>query len=450
MATAFPTRPSNPSLAPRLANASDPRPKATVPMGPELQAVLVVAYRARRPVLLEGPTGVGKSELVQQTADALGIAAEVLDLSLLEPSDLVGLPVIAGGRTTYARPRVLPSDGAGILLLEELNRAERYVQQPALQLLSARRLHDYVLPEGWCVMAAINPDGGDYQVAPMDPALRARFLNVSVRPDRAAWISWAEANNVHPSVLKLARVHDHFLNDVAPRTWTYLSSLLQVLTPKEALDEQLLSHLVRGYLPPAWAGLLLAEKAQWADPTGLDPYRLVRDYHRDGALQGLVRGWADEGRTDCFDRVTERVLSIVGGAELGRVAAERQFSLESFEALLADVPGDYRERLQRAFGDNPLAPHLIGFDPARILDFRASGSDQVIAAWQADPLRQHRVRALATAVALHIDHAPHVARLRRSDGARVALGRFLRLVGEETGAALREVLRKHLIEPLEG
>ena len=30
-------------------------------------------------------------------------------------------------------------------MLEELNRAERYIQQPALQLLTARRLHEYEL-----------------------------------------------------------------------------------------------------------------------------------------------------------------------------------------------------------------------------------------------------------------------------------------------------------------
>ena len=126
--------------------AKTPLPRTPVPVGPRLEAVLEIAYRARRPVLLEGPTGVGKSQVIQQVARKLGIEAEILDLSLLEPSDLVGLPVIADGRTIYARPRFLPSGGAGILLLEELNRAERYVQQPALQLLSARRLHDYVPP----------------------------------------------------------------------------------------------------------------------------------------------------------------------------------------------------------------------------------------------------------------------------------------------------------------
>jgi MoxR-like ATPase len=124
------------------------RPLA-VPVGPRLEKVLTVAYRARRAVLLEGPTGVGKSEIIRRVAEQLGIGTTVLDLSLLEPPDLVGLPVVKDGRTEYALPHVLPRDGSGILLLEELNRAERYIQQPALQLLSARRLHEYELPEGW-------------------------------------------------------------------------------------------------------------------------------------------------------------------------------------------------------------------------------------------------------------------------------------------------------------
>src|SRR6201989_1410700 len=108
-----------------------------LPLGPRVEPILEVAYRARRPVLLEGATGIGKSELVAQLARKLGIAHTVLDLSLLEPPDLVGLPVIEDGRTRYALPRFLPRDGAGILMLEELNRAERYIQQPALQLLTA-------------------------------------------------------------------------------------------------------------------------------------------------------------------------------------------------------------------------------------------------------------------------------------------------------------------------
>ena len=115
-------------------------------VGPRLEKILTVAYRARRAVLLEGPTGIGKSELVQQVALRLGIGIVTLDLSLLEPPDLVGIPVVSGGRTVYAAPSALPMDGSGLLVLEELNRAERYVQQPALQLLSLIHISEPTRP----------------------------------------------------------------------------------------------------------------------------------------------------------------------------------------------------------------------------------------------------------------------------------------------------------------
>ena len=38
----------------------------------------------------------------------------------------------------------------------------------ALQLLTARRLHEYELPPGWVCFAAINPESADYQVTALD------------------------------------------------------------------------------------------------------------------------------------------------------------------------------------------------------------------------------------------------------------------------------------------
>lgn len=220
-----------------------------IPVGSRLAAVLEAAYRTRKAVLLEGATGIGKSEVVQQVAESLGIGFAVLDLSLLEPPDLVGLPVIQNGRTSYAPPQVLPLDGAGILMLEELNRAERYIQQPALQLLTLRRLHEYVLPEGWSTCAAINPEEGDYQVTPLDPALRQRFLQLRVSADRMQWLVWARKNGVHPAVLGVVGTHDRILEDVPPRTCKYVSDVLQGLTLRESEDESFLHDLLSGYLP---------------------------------------------------------------------------------------------------------------------------------------------------------------------------------------------------------
>lgn len=224
-----------------------------VPIGSRVIDLLDVAWRARRPVLLEGPTGIGKSQIVAQFAASRGLAFTVLDLSLLEPPDLVGLPVIRDGRTHFASPAELPTSGNGVLMLEELNRAELPVMQPALQLLSARRLHSYELPPGWICVAAINPEDGDYQVNHLDPALRSRFLQLSVCASRETWLPWARQCGVHPVVLSLVNEHVDAFTHAPPRSWACASEVLQVLTAQEAKTPDIVRPLLRGYLPPAWA-----------------------------------------------------------------------------------------------------------------------------------------------------------------------------------------------------
>ncbi len=150
----------------------------TIAAGRPLMEVLELAYAADQPVLLHGNHGVGKSQILAEAAACMKIACVTRDLSLMEPPDLVGMPRIGeDGRTHFAAPDFLPWDGAGLLVFEELNRCNRYMQAPALQLLSARRLNDYVLPPEWLPCAAVNDaSDGEYTVEPLDEALAARFL----------------------------------------------------------------------------------------------------------------------------------------------------------------------------------------------------------------------------------------------------------------------------------
>ncbi len=420
-----------------------------VPVGPRLVSVLTLAYRARRAVLLEGPTGIGKSEIVRQVADRLGIDTTVLDLSLLEPPDLIGLPVIDQGRTGYAVPRVLPQQGSGILMLEELNRAERYIQQPALQLLTARRLHDYVLPEGWVCFAAINPESGDYQVTPLDRALRARFLNLAVRAERTAWLAWALDNDVHPAVIELGRQHDRMLDEVPPRSWTYASQIIKALTPAELQDEALLRDALGGYLPPAWCELLLGSRERWGAALGLDVRDVLSGYAPGSEAARVLRGYRDRGHTDRLDEITHRVLSIVKGPEVAVLAAQGRFTLESFEALLADLPGDHRERLQEALMKNPVGTALIDVRPEECLvNFGKSPAEQKLRAWQKDPLRHHRVGLLVTALRAHLEQRARDPELKRSNAARVNLGLLLSQLGERFALPLVDTLLRLGITPV--
>lgn len=431
------------------AHEPPPDAHAALPLGPRVASILEVAYRARRPVLLEGPTGIGKSELVGQLAGSLGVSHLVLDLSLLEPPDLVGLPVIEDGRTRYALPRFLPRDGEGILMLEELNRAERYIQQPALQLLTARALHEYVLPPGWACFAAINPETGDYQVTPLDAALRARFLHVPVRADRASWLAWADAHGVHPAVIALARAHERIFADVPPRSWTYASEVLSSMSADELADVTLVRDVLSGYLPSPWVDALLAGGALSVRSAELDVHSLLRDYGQSGAHAEQVREWKARGETDRLDELTARLSTVLGGPECGVLAANKTLTLPALEALLQDLPGDQREKVQDALGGNPTACVLLDVHPADVVTNYQSGSARAqVEAWKSSPHTEHRVALLVTAVRAYV-LAPHIAaELRRSNAQRRSLGYFLLQVGARWGLPLAEALKQLGVTPI--
>ncbi|GAC1364850.1 MAG: hypothetical protein NVSMB47_16350 [Polyangiales bacterium] len=432
-----------------------------LPIGPRLESALAIAYRARKAVLLEGPTGLGKSDVVQHVAKRLGLATIVLDLSLLEPPDLVGLPLVDGDRTRYALPSFLPRDdgSGGILMLEELNRAERHIQQPALQLLSARTLHEYELPPGWVCFAAINPQGADYQVAGLDPALRARFLQLRVRADRASWLAWALDHQVHPAVLALARTHERVFDDVPPRTWTYVSQLLSVLTAAELREPVLLRDLVGGYLPPAWLELLLAQKETTmggAAGLDLDVRAMLVEYGAspDGAgAQAKVRAYRDAGQTDRLDELCHRLTAILSGPEAGVLAARKQLSLTAFEALLGDLPGDRREQLQDALAYNATVLALLDVKPEDLLtNFAGSRADKRVCEWRGDPLKAHRLGLLVTGLRAHLSDPTRLPELRKSNAARASLGHFLAQLGVGAGQRwampLVETLQRVGVQPI--
>jgi hypothetical protein len=438
---------------PRQAPAPLPllAPEERIPAGPRLVAALRAAHRARLPVLLEGPTGIGKSEIVAAAARDLGVALVVLDLSLLEPPDLVGLPRFDGDTTRFARPAILPTEGAGILLLEELNRAERAIQQPALQLLSARTLHTYTLPPGWSCVAAVNPDDGEYQVNPLDRALRARFLELRVGAHRPTWLAWAEGSGVHPAIVELVRAHEQAFDAIPPRTWTYASRLLQALEPEELRSEDLLRDLFGGYLPGQWLERFLATRDRWERiALPVDPRALLRDADREPTLVEEVRALARAGRTDVLAEITARVEAIVRGPEVQLLAAKGDLRLAALEALTAELPGDARERILAALASNALAVPLVELDPSALLHaaFPSQAVVKKLEGWGRDPKLRHRADLVALGVRLFLEKHPDLAALRRSNVLRANVGHLLVRLPERAAMPLVEALLAAGIAPI--
>jgi hypothetical protein len=129
--------------------------------------------------------------------------------------------------------------------------------------------------------------------------------------------------------------------------------------------------------------------------------------------------------------------------------AQKQLSLASFEALLADLPGDQRERLQEALGGNATAVGLVDLQPAALLqNYPGSAAEKKILAWRADPLLHHRVSLAVTALRIHLARPANVADLKRSNVVRACLGQLLTQLPERSALDLVDTLKKLGITPL--
>lgn len=158
------------------------------------------AEPAPPPICLWGPHGVGKTTLVEDVARARGWAFASLSPGQLEEmGDLHGLPVLRDGRTDYAPPSWVPREpGPGVLLLDDLNRADDRILRGLMGLLQTGGLVSWRLPPGWRIVATANPEGGDYSVTPMDPALVDRMLHFTLAFEARAWARWATSAGVDP------------------------------------------------------------------------------------------------------------------------------------------------------------------------------------------------------------------------------------------------------------
>lgn len=245
--------------------------KDPVPIGEKVVDLICLAWATRRPIILRGGHGLGKSDIVEQAAKSLEIEYRCMDLSIMEPPDLLGMPKIEGSSLKYYQPATLPQGetkkvkkktvpNEGVLCFEELNRCDDAMQAPCLQLLTARRLNDYELPSGWSIIACVNPSNDNYLVNDLDPALLSRFMVIDICADKAEWLKWSKKKNVHEAVIQVVKEHPDPFNSssgVPPRTWYYVSETLNAFNDYEGLNEDIRRDALCGYLNTEWVNAIV-------------------------------------------------------------------------------------------------------------------------------------------------------------------------------------------------
>ena len=101
-----------------------------------------------KPVLLRGRHGIGKSTVVYQYADKVGMPVVERRASQMTEGDLVGLPSVEGESTRFNPPDWFKQacDSGVVLFLDEVDRATIEVRQGIFELTDSRKLNGYKLP----------------------------------------------------------------------------------------------------------------------------------------------------------------------------------------------------------------------------------------------------------------------------------------------------------------
>lgn len=221
-----------------------------------VEALLVLIHQ-RVPVHIWGACGVGKSQLGAQVAKNLSWEFRDIRAVQLDPVDMRGLPRITDHWTEWVPPKFLPTEGKGILFLDELTSAPQLTQAGCYQLVLDRKLGEYVLPEGWVVIAAGNPASERGVHFSMPRPLRNRFVHLELEADLTDWCRWAIQSGIRNEIVAFLRFRRELLHDAdatsdqnawpTPRSWEMASKVLDGLSQQAsnpALEKIMLDGVI--------------------------------------------------------------------------------------------------------------------------------------------------------------------------------------------------------------
>lgn len=202
---------------------------------------IISAVKSNTPLMIWGPPGIGKSQIVAQAAQRLNRQLIDLRLTYLDPVDLHGIPHVSGGKTRWATPSFLPTEGTGIFFIDEIVAVPPAMQATAYQLILDRKLGEYTMPDGWFPVAAGNRLIDRAVSFRMPSALANRFRHVELETHLEDWLEWAAKHDISPLVTSFLRFRPALLNETmtadsyafaTPRTWEYVSKALPYMHPE--------------------------------------------------------------------------------------------------------------------------------------------------------------------------------------------------------------------------
>lgn len=286
----------------------------------------IMPLHKQRPLFLVGAPGIGKTAIVEQVAQELGLALVSYSITHHTRQSALGLPFIVekeyDGKkyrvSEYTMSEIIASVykkmeetglKEGILFLDEINCVSETLSPAMLQFLQYKVFGQHQVPQGWVVVTAGNPLEYNQSVREFDLVTEDRLKRIDIEPDYEVWKKWAVNENVHPCILSYLDVRkDEFYmventidgrSFVTPRGWVDLSSMMQLYEINHIDIDEL---LIRQYLQN---NKIARQFAVF--------YALWKKYQNDYHIQDILNGQHDNNVIERAQKASfDERISLIG------------------------------------------------------------------------------------------------------------------------------------------
>lgn len=227
----------------------------------------------QRPVLLIGPPGIGKTQIMEQIAREMEIGLVAYTITHHTRQSAVGLPFIKEEEfngekysvTEYTMSEIIASvyskirDSGlkeGILFIDEINCVSETLAPTMLQFLQCKTFGNRKVPDGWIIAAAGNPPEYNKSVHEFDMVTLDRVRKIEVDAEYSVWRGYARENRINPAILSYLELRpQNFyraeadvdgIQFVTARGWEDLSCLLNVYGELSIdVDEEIIYEFIQ-------------------------------------------------------------------------------------------------------------------------------------------------------------------------------------------------------------